>query len=361
MGRVYVLSGPSGVGKTTLLQNLFALGSDEGIQLVPRFTDRPQRPGEVDGFENYFVTHRELLQKVSANDFVHIEKWGDYYSAIESRTILDIINSDRDGVVLTSVFGASRLQATYGRLIASIYLWTEGRTSLLNPRALEPGSSEVLELKWRIRKKLVEDGFSEYETASLTENAFLEKRMVDNYLDIASVNGRLRAGEDIKVVANPRDALDDAIAQFRQLRSEQRPFVPPTALPGASGCFVLMPFSPSMKPIYEDHICKVCSDIGITVSRADNIFKPGPVMEALIEQVTSARYVIADLTDNNPNVFYELGICHEMGKKVVLITQNSQVPFNVRHQRHIQYEYTPRGMEALEESLKSALQYLQLE
>ena len=68
--------------------------------------------------------------------------------------------------------------------------------------------------------------------------------------------------------------------------------------------------------------------------------------------------MLADLTDGNPNVFYELGICHAMGKKVVLITQNAEVPFDVRHIRHIRYEYTPRGMQAFEAALRETLKVL---
>lgn len=356
MGKLFVLSGPSGVGKTTLLTRLFGTGVDD-FAMIPRYTDRPRRNGEEDGFENYYVSHKDLLTKVFANDFIHIEKWGDYYSAIESRSIEDLLDSSRDGIVLTSIFGAARLRATYGQSVSSVYLWTDVRPSLLNPRCLDASSPEVLELKWRIRKKLVEDGFSEYETASLSEDAFLEKRMVDNYLDIAAVNGRLRAGEDVKVVANRRDAMDGTILQIVRLRDALRPA---KRNPGAAvgGCFVLMPFKQELRPIYDDHIAKVCRELSISVTRADQIFSLGPVMDHLREQVTSARYVIADLTDNNPNVFYELGICHAIGKQVVLMTQNTDVPFDVRHLRHIRYQFTPRGMADFEDALKSTLQAL---
>jgi guanylate kinase len=357
MGRIIVLSGPSGVGKTTLLTQLFGATRKDFV-LVPRYTDRPQRHGEEDGFENYYVSHKDLLTKVFANDFIHIEKWGDYYSAVESRAIEDVLDSSADGVVLTSIFGAARLRATYGHHVSSLYLWTDARPSLRNPRCLDSGSPEVVELKWRIRKKLIEDGFSEYETSSLTEDAFLEKRMVDNYLDIAAVNGRLRAGEDVKVIANRHDALESAVGQVERWRQSLRPLSQNRGS-GSGGCFVLMPFKQELRPIYEDHLVKVCKALSISVTRADQIFATGPVMDQVREQVSSARYVIADLTDNNPNVFYELGICHAIGKQVVLMTQNTEVPFDVRHLRHIRYQYTPRGMLDFEDALMSTLQALQ--
>jgi len=225
MGRVFTLSGPSGIGKTTFLSLLFQTAPSD-LVLLARYTDRPKRDGEDEGFENFFTSHSGLLQKVFANDFIHIEKWGDYYSAIETRALEVALRADRDALVLTSVFGSARLRATYGASVIPLYLWTADTASLMNPRCLEESSPEVGELKWRIRKKLVEDGFSDFEKASLTDDAFLNKRMVDNYLDIAAVNGRLRSGEHILVLPNRHDALPDTLTAFAAIRDS----LPPASL-----------------------------------------------------------------------------------------------------------------------------------
>jgi guanylate kinase len=358
MGRIFTLSGPSGVGKTTFLQSLF-LQRRSDLALLPRYTDRPRRNEEDEGFEHYFISHAGLLQKVFANDFIHIEKWGDYYSAVESHTIEEALKADHDGIVLTSVFGAARLRATYGYSVSCLYLWTGRRPSLLDPRCLENESPEVQELKWRIRKKKAEDHFSEFETASLTDDAFLNKRMVDNFLDVAAVNGRLRAGEDIVVLENPHDKVHLAIEAFQKFRESVKTIKIPAFKQRGGGCFVLMPFTDEMRPVYDDHLVKVCSELGISVTRSDQIFSTRPIMDDIREAVISARYVIADLTNDNPNVFYELGVCHAMGKNVILVTQKTDVPFDVRHIRHIRYEYTPRGMQAFEATLTETLRTLQ--
>lgn len=322
--------------------------------LLPRYTDRPRRDGEEEGFEYYFTSHAGLLQKVFANDFIHIEKWGDYYSAIESRTLEAAMGATPDALVLTSVFGSARLRATYGASVIPLYLWTADTTSLMNPRCLEESSPEVRELKWRIRKKLIEDGFSDFETASLTDDAFLNKRMVDNYLDIAAVNGRLRSGEHILVLPNRHDALKDTLEAFSALRASI-PRAPLRHAERGGGCFVLMPFRRDFPPVFDDHISPVCSRLGITVARADGIFSTRPFMDDIREAVVTARVIIADLTDHNPNVFYELGICHALGKNVILITQDREVPSDVRHIRYLLYEYTPPGMQQFENSLERTL------
>lgn len=81
-------------------------------------------------------------------------------------------------------------------------------------------------------------------------------------------------------------------------------------------------------------------------------------MDDIREAVVTARVIIADLTDHNPNVFYELGICHALGKDVVLITQDREVPNDVRHIRYFFYEYTPPGMNEFEHSLERTLRAL---
>ena len=69
--------------------------------------------------------------------------------------------------------------------------------------------------------------------------------------------------------------------------------------------------------------------------------------------IFSAQIVICDCTGKNPNVFYELGLAHSLGKKTICITQNSNdIPFDIKHLRYIKYEYTPRGMKKFEEKLE---------
>ena len=73
--------------------------------------------------------------------------------------------------------------------------------------------------------------------------------------------------------------------------------------------------------------------------------------------VYQSRVVIADCTTRNPNVFYEIGMAHTVGKPVILITQNEDdVPFDLRHIRYITYEYTPPGMVSFEASLTKTIQ-----
>ncbi len=125
-----------------------------------------------------------------------------------------------------------------------------------------------------------------------------------------------------------------------------------------SDVFILMPFSPELRPIYEDHLAPVVARMGRTVQRGDDCFATGSVMAEIWTAIAGARILVADCTGRNPNVFYEIGVAHTIGKPVILITQILEdVPFDLRHMRFIKYEFTPRGMAAFEKTLETTLRY----
>jgi hypothetical protein len=125
-------------------------------------------------------------------------------------------------------------------------------------------------------------------------------------------------------------------------------------------CFVIMPFGPQELQIaYQDHIRPVLERCGLRVQRGDDLYTAGPIIEDVWATINKARLVVADLTGRNPNVFYEVGICHTLGKPVVMLTQRMEdVPFDLRHLRVISYEYTPRGCKLLESALEKAVKGL---
>jgi hypothetical protein len=106
-------------------------------------------------------------------------------------------------------------------------------------------------------------------------------------------------------------------------------------------CFVLMPFAQAEADRWET-IRSTISDppFNLVCRRADDIAKPGHVMTAVLDNIGRARLVIADLTKQSPNVFYELGIAHSVkdDEQVVLIASSvEEIPFDLRHMRTIIY------------------------
>jgi hypothetical protein len=78
--------------------------------------------------------------------------------------------------------------------------------------------------------------------------------------------------------------------------------------------------------------------LGYAVTRADDDPKPGIITTQIIQQLNDADLVIADLTDHNPNVFYELGVRHALQKPTIHLLQDGQkLPFDVGQYRTIFY------------------------
>jgi len=67
---------------------------------------------------------------------------------------------------------------------------------------------------------------------------------------------------------------------------------------------------------------------------------PGDIMNQVWQDIRRSEVVVADLTDKNPNVFYELGLAHALGKTTIIIKQKDAppVPFDLRNYRYFEYD-----------------------
>jgi hypothetical protein len=103
-------------------------------------------------------------------------------------------------------------------------------------------------------------------------------------------------------------------------------------------CFVMMPFSEQYDRIYREFIVPAVADAGLTAVRADEIANPGFIMEQIRVAIQQSRLCIADVSDHNANVLYELGFAHAANKPVVVIANEiGQLPFDIAAVRVIRY------------------------
>lgn len=121
-------------------------------------------------------------------------------------------------------------------------------------------------------------------------------------------------------------------------------------------CFVLMPFKESWSDEIYNLIKTTIESLGLQCLRADNL--DGPIIiEDIWTKINQAGFIIADLTNKNPNVMYEVGIAHTVGRPTILLTQNIEgIPFDFLHLRHIEYRNTVSGADALREKLKKLIE-----
>lgn len=103
--------------------------------------------------------------------------------------------------------------------------------------------------------------------------------------------------------------------------------------------FVLMPFAAEYDDIYRFGIKGAADDVGAYAERIDEqIFTEG-MLDRIFNQISKADVIVADMTGRNPNVFYEVGYAHALGKIVLLLTKTSDdIPFDLKHRQHTVYQ-----------------------
>lgn len=120
----------------------------------------------------------------------------------------------------------------------------------------------------------------------------------------------------------------------------------------------MMPFDAGFNMVY-DAISDAASEAGLQCFRADNIWEEASIIQDVVNLIDRSRIVVCDCTGRNPNVFYEAGIAHSLGREVILITQNEHdIPFDLRHLRYIRYLKNIEGLGRLRQELLSRIQTL---
>ncbi|MFE5835820.1 hypothetical protein [Arthrobacter sp. NPDC056493] len=96
------------------------------------------------------------------------------------------------------------------------------------------------------------------------------------------------------------------------------------------------------------------------VVRADDENAPDSITTQVIDRIVNSELIVADLTDHNPNVFYELAVAHGYQRPVIQIMKEGQSPpFDVVDQRVIFYDLTdPASVEAAKESIAASAEWL---
>lgn len=107
-GKLFVVSGPSGVGKNTLLNVI--IDSCEKVQYSVSATSRPIRPGEVDGKSYYFVTRERFEELIEENALLEYAEYVGNYYGTPLGPIREAIESGVDIVMDVDVVGALKIK-----------------------------------------------------------------------------------------------------------------------------------------------------------------------------------------------------------------------------------------------------------
>lgn len=127
-GLMFVISSPSGAGKTTLAARLLA--SDPDISLSVSATTRKPRPGEIDGKDYFFISEDDFIRKRDNNEFL---EWAQVFGHHYGTPRADVFAKLKEGVdVLFDIDwqGAQQLDAVAGGDVVKVFILPPSRAEL---------------------------------------------------------------------------------------------------------------------------------------------------------------------------------------------------------------------------------------
>lgn len=120
--------------------------------------------------------------------------------------------------------------------------------------------------------------------------------------------------------------------------------------------FVVMKFSPAYEDIYAKVIKDICEKFDLDAIRADEIYGPGFIIRDIIQQVVSAQLIIADVSEPNANVYFEVGYALALKKPIILLAKRgTELPFDIAGFRVLFYDDSIGGKTKIEEGLTQHL------
>lgn len=118
--------------------------------------------------------------------------------------------------------------------------------------------------------------------------------------------------------------------------------------------FIVMQFSDEFNTLYKDVIKPVSESYDLECIRADEFYTSTPIINDIIESIKESYIIIAEITPDNPNVFYEIGYAHAIDKPIILLCdkKREKLPFDLSGFRTLFYENTIGGKNKVERDLK---------
>jgi hypothetical protein len=117
--------------------------------------------------------------------------------------------------------------------------------------------------------------------------------------------------------------------------------------------FVVMPFDPELKPVFEELLAPPLKAAGFRVERADSSLDQENILKGIVRGISRSHVVVAVLTKRNANVFYELGLAHGLNKATILVAGSIEdIPFDLRSYRVSVYSVGSEQVKAFKKSFR---------
>lgn len=236
--------------------------------------------------------------------------------------------------------------------------WTRDAVIDINSRASKSGifpSEEIVAVIEEVMNPIYFEGFEpglvDYDAALSMLNRVLQQYKLEVAVDPVSGVAQLRSIDGQFV-----STAHGSAASIKKLTFAPKVFDVPDAITVQHDlAAIMMPFGAAFSPVY-DAIKAACVETGLRCKRADDIWANSAILQDIVDLIFVAEIVVVDFTGKNPNVMYETGIAHTLGKHVVPITQSlDDVPFDLQSHRVLKYLPNREGLATLSLNLSDRL------
>ena len=118
---------------------------------------------------------------------------------------------------------------------------------------------------------------------------------------------------------------------------------------------LMMPFDKSFDKV-SNAIKGAAASLSLECKRGDDIWEESTIMQDVFNLIYTSAFVICDFSGRNPNVFYEAGIAHTLGRDVIPIVQNiKDIPFDLQSHRAIEYLPNNEGLDKLKSAIAARM------
>lgn len=122
--------------------------------------------------------------------------------------------------------------------------------------------------------------------------------------------------------------------------------------------FIVMQFTDEYNTLYNDVIKPIVESYELECLRADEFYTSSPIIKDIVESIKDSYIIVAEITPDNPNVFYEIGYAHAINKPTILLCdkKREKLPFDVSGFRTLFYENSIGGKNKVERDLKKFIE-----
>jgi guanylate kinase len=177
VGKLFIISAPSGAGKTTLVHGVLGrIQSEYSIQRVITYTTKSARPGEQDGKDYHFISSQEFTRRIKEGFFLEwSDAYGSYYGS--PRSIIDEVRRGKSYVMILDRVGAEQVLKVTSNLVL-IWIHTKD-LQVLRQRLAGRGTETVFDFEYRIAQ-------AEKELKLEQEKSLYHYRILNDNFDAAT-------------------------------------------------------------------------------------------------------------------------------------------------------------------------------